>query len=118
MNAPLPPLYVARPDANYGQIRQIESSASLVGNFLEVGLRGGVTKYFNGMAQYVLGSIHNDVGGIRTINSFPADNWNLAGEWGRADYDYRNRFNMLGNVTPGMRFNLGVALSVSSGAPF
>ena len=118
VNAPLPPLYAARPDANYGQIRQIESSAGLVGNFLDVGLRGAVTKYFNGMAQYVLGSIHNDVGGIRTINSFPADSWNLAGEWGRADYDYRHRLNVLGSITPGMRFNLGVALSVSSGAPY
>jgi len=70
------------------------------------------------MAQYLLGRVYTDVGGIRTINSFPADNWNLAGEWARADYDYRHRFNLLGNFTPGMRFTLGVAFAVNSGAPY
>jgi hypothetical protein len=70
------------------------------------------------MAQYLLGRVYNDAAGIRTINSFPADNWNLAGEWARADYDYRHRVNLLGNITPGMRFNLGVALSANSGAPY
>jgi hypothetical protein len=118
VNAPLPPLHLARPDPSYGQIRQIESSANLAGHFLELSFRGNVTRYFNGMAQYLLGRVYNDAAGIRTINSFPADNWNLNGEWARADYDYRHRLNLLGNITPGMRFNVGVALTVNSGAPY
>jgi hypothetical protein len=70
------------------------------------------------MAQYLLSRAYNDAGGARTINSFPANNWDLTGEWARADYDARHRLNLLGSVTPGMRFNLGVALAINSGMPY
>jgi hypothetical protein len=118
VNAPLPPLYTARPDPAYGQIRQIESSANLAAHSLEVSFRGNISRYFSGMAQYLLSRAYNDAGGARTINSFPANNWDLTGEWARADYDARHRLNLLGSVTPGMRFSLGVALAVNSGMPY
>jgi hypothetical protein len=125
VNAPPPPFYLARPDPNFSVIRQIESSAALQSHALELGLRGNVTRYFNGMIQYALGRADNNVGTGNTgggritgINVFPADNYDLRGEWARADYDQRHRFNLLGTFTPGKLFNLGVAVSLYSGSPY
>jgi hypothetical protein len=88
-------------------------------------LRGNITRYFVGMVQYTLGRAYNNIGGTTTggsrtsgINSFPANNYDLSGEWSRADFDQRHRFNLLGTVTPGKYFKLGVALSVYSGQPY
>jgi hypothetical protein len=39
-------------------------------------------------------------------------------EWSRADFDARHRLNLLGNITPGKGFNLGVALSLNTGTPY
>jgi hypothetical protein len=62
VNAPLPPFYGARPNPGYSQIRQIESSADLESHSLEITLRGNVTRFFNGMAQYVLARSYDNVG--------------------------------------------------------
>lgn len=115
INAPLPPSYSMRPDLAFGQIRQMESAGRGISNALEVTLRGNVTHYFSGMAQYTLSKSLNDTGGITW---FPADNNTLAGEWARADFDQRHRFNLLGGINPGKLFNLGVGLTVSSGKPY
>jgi hypothetical protein len=123
VNAPLPPYYTARPNSAYSQIRQIESSADFESNSLEIGMRGSLTRYFSGMVQYVFGRAYNNVGGAAgggraSINSFPANNWDLTGEWARADFDARHRFNLLGSITPGKGFNLGMAVSRSTGLPY
>jgi hypothetical protein len=125
VNAPPPPLYLARPDPNLGVSRQIESAGDLESHSLEIGLRGNVTRYFTGMVQYTLGRAHNNVGGTPAgvnrqfgINLFPANNYDLSGEWARADFDQRQRFSLLGTVTPGKYFKLGVALSLYSGQPY
>ncbi len=115
INAPLPPYYSVRPDPAFGQIRQMESAGRGISNALEVTLRGNVTKYFSGMAQYTLSKALNNTGGITW---FPADNNTLAGEWGRADFDQRHRLNLLGSINPGKWFNLGIGLTVSSGKPY
>jgi len=125
VNAPPPPFYLARPDPNLSVWRQIESAGDLESQSLELGLRGNITRYFVGMVQYTLGRAYNNVGGTTTggsrtsgINSFPANNYDLTGEWARADFDQRHRFNLLGTVTPGKYFKLGVALSLYSGMPY
>jgi hypothetical protein len=125
VNAPPPPFYVARPDPNLSVWRQIESSGDLESQSLEFGLRGNVTRYFAGMVQYTLGRAYNSVGGTTTggsrtsgINSFPANNYDLSGEWSRADFDQQHRLNLIGTVTPGKYFKLGVALSLYSGQPY
>jgi len=114
-NAPLPPLFGPRPDPNFSLVRQIESTGRQVGHSLELGLRGNITPYFIGMVQYVFGRHRNDTGGIAT---FPANSHDLTGEWGRADFDVRHRFNLLGTIKAGKYFNLGVALALNSGAPY
>lgn len=125
VNAPPPPLYLARPDPNLGVLRQVESAGDLESQSLEFGLRGSVTRFFTGMAQYTLGRAYNNVGGTPVgvnrnsgISVFPANNYDLTGEWARADFDQRNRFSLLGTVTPGKYFKLGVSLSLYSGQPY
>jgi len=115
INAPLPPSYLARPDPSLNVLRQIETSARQVTDSLEISFRGNVTKYFAGMAQYTLGWANNDSSGIR---SFPANNYDLSGEWSRADSDQRHRFNLLGTIKAGRLFNAGVALQAESGRPY
>lgn len=115
VNAPLPPLFAARPDPNFTVVRQIESTGRLTGHLLEVGLRGQLTPYFNGMVQYIFGHARNDTGGIA---AFPANSDDLAGEWGRADFDVRHRLNLLGTIKAGKYFNLGTALTLNTGTPY
>jgi outer membrane receptor protein involved in Fe transport len=115
VNAPLPPYYAARPNAAFGQIRQIESAGRGISNALEITLRGNITKYFVGTAQYTLSKALNNTGGIAW---FPADNNTFAGEWAPADFDQRHRLNLLGGINPGKWFNLGVGLTLSSGKPY
>jgi len=124
INAPPPPLYLARPDPQYSVWRQIESSADMKSQSLEIGVRGNVTRYFSGMVQYTLARAYNNTGGNpaagarSSLNSFPANNYDLSGEWARADFDQRHRFNLLGTITPGRYFKLGVALALYSGMPY
>jgi outer membrane receptor protein involved in Fe transport len=124
INAPPPPLYFARPDPQYSVWRQIESSADMKSHSLEIGVRGNITRYFSGMAQYTLARAYNNTGGNpnsgarSSLNSFPANNYDLSGEWARADFDQRHRFNLLGTITPGRYFKLGVALALYSGMPY
>jgi outer membrane receptor protein involved in Fe transport len=114
-NAPLASLFGRRPDPNFSLVRQIESTGRQSGHSLELGLRGNITPYFSGMVQYVFGHARNDTGGI---TSFPANSYNLTGEWGRADFDVRHKFNLLGAIKAGKYFNLGVALALNTGAPY
>ncbi|HEV2101793.1 MAG TPA: TonB-dependent receptor [Candidatus Acidoferrum sp.] len=114
INAPLAPDYLARPNAAFGQIRQIESEGYLKGNSLEVTFRGKPSKYFAGQAQYILGKSYNNTGGITYFpgnSNFP----NL--DWARSNNDRRNKFDLLGTFEPSSLFSLGVALQAYSGNP-
>lgn len=115
INAPLPPDYLARPDSSLGVLREIESAGSSEGNSLEVTLRGNVTRFFNGMAQYRLASLRDNTSGV---GYFPPNAYDLSGEWSRSDLDRRHRFEMLGTINQGKLLNIGVSLSLYSGLPY
>jgi outer membrane receptor protein involved in Fe transport len=114
-NAPPPPFFVERPDRTIGILRLIESSARSQAHALEFMLRGRVGRFFNGTVQYTLGRARNDSAGI---NSLPADSYDLTGEWSRADFDERHRFNLIGRIEAGDWFNLGLTLALTSGRPY
>jgi hypothetical protein len=114
VNAPPPPLYLARPDPAYGVIREIESNGRQLTDSLQVTVRGKVSRWFNGQMQYTLSRGYNDTSGI---SSFPANDYDLSGEWARADFDRRHRFNLLGRTSLKL-FDLGVGLSMNSGGPY
>jgi hypothetical protein len=115
INAPPPPTYSVRPDPAFGVLREIESAGRRASDSLEVTFRGNATRYFTGMAQYRLSSAHDNTSGI---NYLPPNTYDLSGEWARADFDRRHRFELLGTLNPGKLFNLGVSLSLYSGLPY
>jgi hypothetical protein len=82
---------------------------------VEVTVRGRFTRFFNGTVQCSLESAKNDTGGIY---SFPADNYDLSKEWGRADFDQRNRLNLAGSFKASSWFNLGILFEAYSGRSY
>jgi hypothetical protein len=114
INAPLAPDYLARPDAAFGQIRQLESEGYQKGNSLEVTLRGKPSKYFAGQAQYILSKSYNNTSGI---TYFPGNSNFSNLDWARSDNDRRHKFDLLGTFEPSSLFSLGVALQAYSGKP-
>jgi hypothetical protein len=115
INAPPPPLYLARPNPTYGAIRQIESTGRQVGDSLQLTLRGQVTRWFNGQTQYTLSRLWNDTNGL---NSYPANDYTLDGEWARADGDRRHRLVLLGRFAIHKLPDIGVGLTMNSAGPY
>jgi hypothetical protein len=114
INAPLPPLYAARPDSTFGQIRQIESTGRQRMDSLALIARGSLTHWFTGQLAYTYSRTLNDSSGV---TSFPANDYDVTGEWARADFDRRHNLTMLGRA-PTRLLDLGVALTLRSGAPY
>jgi hypothetical protein len=114
INAPPPPDYLARPNAAFGQIRQMESEGYQKSNALEVTFRGKPTHYFVGQAQYTLGKTNNNTSGIRY---FPGNSYYPWLDWARSDNDRRNKFDLLGTFDPTRLFSIGIALQAYSGKP-
>jgi hypothetical protein len=115
VNAPAPPAYDVRPDTAHGVVRQVESAGRLVSHSLQVMLRGNVTRVFSGQMQYSLGRARNDTNGV---GWFPANDYDLTGEWARADFDKHHGFEGLGTLKLGPAMRLGIALSLSTGKPY
>ncbi len=115
VNAPPPPLYLARPDPAYGVIREIESDGHQQSDSLSVTIRGRMAKWFNGQAQYALSRARNDTNGIAW---YPANDYDLSGEYARADFDRRHRFNLLGRVAVPPVAEIGVGLTMNSAGPY
>jgi len=115
INAPLPPDYLVVPDSTVGVLRQIESSGRQISNSLQITLRGDLTHRVTGLMQYTLNRTDNNTGGIVW---FPANQYDLSGEWSRADFDQKHRFNLLESYSPGKSFTLGVGVTAASGKPY
>ena len=116
VNAPPPPLFLARPDPAYGAIRQIESTGRQSTDSVQFTLRGQVTRWFNGQTQYTLSHAWNDTNGL---GFYPANDYDLSGEWARADFDRRHRLVLLGRVTPARGVpDIGVGLTMNSAGPY
>jgi hypothetical protein len=115
LNAPPPPGYVTNPNPAIGILRNIESSGRQAGNSLEITLRGQITHYSTGIVQYTLSRTDNNTGGI---NWYPANQYDLSGEWSRADFDQRHRLNLLESISPGKQFTFGVGVQLATGKPY
>ncbi|HXJ15201.1 MAG TPA: carboxypeptidase regulatory-like domain-containing protein [Candidatus Limnocylindrales bacterium] len=114
INAPLAPDYLARPNAEFGQIRQMESEGYQKGNSLEVTFRGKPTKFLAGQAQYTLGKSYNNTSGL---NYFPGNSNFPNLDWARSDNDRRHKLDLLGTFEPTSLLTFGVALQAYSGKP-
>ena len=114
INAPLPGTDL-RPDPNFLNINQVESSAFLHSQALTVSWRGRLGKVFQPYAQYVFSRTTNNTSGTFSV---PANNYDLRAETGPADDDARHRFNMMGVVALPRGLQTGLVLSVRSGLPY
>ena len=113
-NAPPPPDYLARPNPNLGQEREMRSEGSQKSNALELTFRGTPSRFFSGQVQYTLGKTYNDTSGI---TYFPANSYDPRADWARSDNDRRRKLDLLGSAQPTKFFTLGMALSLYSGKP-
>ena len=101
----------ARPDSSKGNIFQTESSAISESNRFDFGLGrrlGRVVLFGNYRLTF------NNTNG----DGSPADNYNLAGEWGRAAFDSRHTFFMGGSITLPYGFRVAPNISMGTGSPF
>jgi hypothetical protein len=115
LNAPLPPLYVQRPNPEIGTLREVESDGDLGSNALKLAVRTKIGSFFNGMAQYTLSRSYDDTAGIA---AFPANQYNLTGEWSRSNSDSLHFFYLYGTLNGPKGVSLGTSLSVRSGQPY
>jgi hypothetical protein len=104
-----------RPNINFGQIQQIESGGRTLLNALDLSFRGQAGRWFSGQGQYTLSRFDNNTSGI---NAFPQNQYQPNAEWGRADQDRLQRFNLIGNINPDHWLSLGVNATLYSGTPY
>jgi hypothetical protein len=115
INAPAPPLYVARPDPAVGVWRQAASAGRQATRSLEIGIRGTITSFLKGTVQYTTGSAWNNTDGIGAL---PADSRDLSREWAHASFDMRNRLIFLGVLHPARLFEIGIHAELNGGTPY
>ena len=123
VNAPLPGTAL-RPDPSLRNVLEIGSDGMMRSHAVTFTYRGQVGRHFKATAQYTLARTRNDVPGagadLGSDSSLrlPADNYDLANEYGRADFDRRHTVNLAGLLDLPFRMQLGALLKYKSAAPF
>ncbi|HKQ73759.1 MAG TPA: carboxypeptidase regulatory-like domain-containing protein [Blastocatellia bacterium] len=105
----------ARPFGDIGNLYQIESSASSKYNGFLFRLDRRLGRSFMLFGNYTLSWTKSDSDGAMSL---PADNYNLAAEWGRAYTDRRHSVFIGGRISLPYKFNLSPMITASSGSPF
>lgn len=121
INAPLPGTYdprdptsVVRPFGEAGNLYQIESSANSKYNGLLFRLDRRMGRGLMLFGNYTLSWTSSDADGAMSL---PADNYNLATEWGRAYTDRRHNVFVGGRLSLPYGLNLSPFINASSGGP-
>lgn len=115
INAPLPGT-LARPLPGQGNIFQYESSGRFNQQQLIVNFNNRLSARFSLSATYVLNRARSDSDGP---NTFPANQYDLSGEYGRSAQDIRHRFSLFGTIS-GLPWGIRLSpiLIANSGRPF
>jgi hypothetical protein len=118
INAPLPGTFPANPvypSGSPGNIYEYQSEGVFRQNqlFAQVNIRAG--SKFTLFGNYVLNYVNSDTS---DANSFPSNPFNLQQDYGRASFDYRNRFYMGGTIGFPHGIRLSPFMIVSSGQPY
>jgi hypothetical protein len=117
INAPLPGT-LTRPFGNVGEIYQYESSGRFNQNQLFIGFNNRFSRALTFFSSYSLSKTTNDTDG-QGGSLFPANSYDLSGEFGRAAFDVRHRFTFAGTLNlPWQQVSLNPFIIISSGAPF
>jgi Carboxypeptidase regulatory-like domain/TonB dependent receptor len=114
VNAPLPTIGL-RPDPNFLNVDQFETSGNSNSNSFTLGLRTTVGGRLQILSQYTFSHSIDDTSGLFSL---PADNYDLRGERGRSDFDRRHRLNFASVLNLPWNFSLGCIVSLRSGIPF
>lgn len=110
------PLDGVRPLSNAaGNLFQYESSGRFTQNQLMLNLRNRFNSRITFFASYILGKTTSDTDGA---NSFPANSYDLTGEYGRSSLDVRHRFIFGGTIQAPYGISLNPFIIASSGQPF
>ncbi|HEV7475418.1 MAG TPA: carboxypeptidase regulatory-like domain-containing protein [Pyrinomonadaceae bacterium] len=124
VNAPLPGSITqanpggTRPFGNIGEIYQYESSGRFNQNQLFIGFNNRFSRALTFFSSYSLSKTTNDTDG-QGGSLFPANSYDLTGEFGRAAFDVRHRFTFAGTINlPWWQMSLNPFIVASSGAPF
>lgn len=124
INAPLPGSITTanpggvRPSGNVGEIYQYESSGRFNQNQLFIGFNNRFSRALTFFSSYSLSKTTNDTDG-QGGSLFPANSYDLTGEFGRAAFDVRHRFTFAGTLNlPWWQVSLNPFIVASSGAPF
>ena len=120
----------APPDPNYININQFEATGKSRSNSLAITYQTTSRHRFDLLAQYTLSKSMDDTNGIlHSVTStldlpqgqytlFPANSYDLRGEWGRAALDRRHRFNLMTMYHLPFGFRSGAVLKLNSGIPY
>jgi hypothetical protein len=123
INAPLPgsitPLNPngTRPFGNIGDIYQYESSGRFDQNQMFIGFNNRFNRTISFSANYSLSKTQNDTDG-QGAGMFPVNSYDLTGEYGRAGFDVRHRFNFFGSINLPWQVSLNPFITAASGRPF
>jgi hypothetical protein len=116
INAPTPQSgYTVRPDPAFGRIRQMQPEAFWDGSGLDISYRGRLNKYFTGFGRYSWAHYDSNTGGI---GWFPENQYDPNDEWGRSNWDRRNRLGMYAMFQPESVFNLSAGIFANQGTPW
>ena len=94
---------------------QFEASGLLKRNQLFAHVNARMNAKYSLFGFYALGSAHANTDGV---NTFPANGYDLASEWGRAQYDIRHSFLIGGNLSAPWGVRLSPLIRYTSPAPF
>ena len=118
INAPIPGTNGVRPFGDIGEIYQYESSGRFNMNQLFIGFNNRFSRMFSFFSNYVLAKTTNDTDGQGGA-MFPANSYDLSGEFGRAAFDVRHRFTFAGTINlPWWQVSLNPFIIAASGRPF
>jgi hypothetical protein len=109
------PVNGVRPLPDAGNIFQYESTGRFNQNQLIVNVRSNFHESISIFSNYAFGGAKSDTD---SAGMFPANQYDLSGEYGRATLDIRHRFVVGGNLTAPFGLSFGPFITFRSGVPF
>lgn len=124
INAPLPGSITAlnpggtRPLGNIGDVYEYQSNGRFDQNQMFIAINSRFSRNFSFNASYSLSKTDNDTDG-QGGGVFPANSYDTTGEYGRAAFDVRHRFNFFGTINlPWWQVSLNPFVTAASGRAF
>jgi hypothetical protein len=114
INAPLP-TSGAYPFGNTAPVLDMESAGLYNQNQLNINVNTTANRNISLSGSYVLNRAMSNTDGL---NTFPANQYNLAGEYGAAATDIRHRASLSGTLLTKWNFSVNPFLVLQSGPPF